>query len=100
MEDSKRQNQRSTSIDAKEGMEAKSSVETPDIFGNSFKTWFLQVLFLSTENETDNELAGKPCRRERIRTMRLCHPPDGSTSPKYKLCFKTTKKNFAKRRTH
>jgi hypothetical protein len=24
--------------------------------------------------------------------MRLCHPPDGSTSPKYKLlCFKTTK---------
>jgi hypothetical protein len=30
--------------------------------------------------------------------MRLCHPPDGSTSPKYKLlCFITTKK-FAKRR--
>ncbi len=26
--------------------------------------------------------------------MRLCHPPDGSTSPKYKLlCFITTKKN-------
>ena len=25
--------------------------------------------------------------------MRLCHPPDGSTSPKYKLlCFITTKK--------
>ena len=25
--------------------------------------------------------------------MRLCHPPDGSTSPKYKLlCFMTTKK--------
>jgi hypothetical protein len=27
------------------------------------------------------------------RLMRLCHPPDGSTSPKYKLlCFITTKK--------
>jgi hypothetical protein len=27
--------------------------------------------------------------------MRLCHPPDGSTSPKYKLlCFITTKKNL------
>jgi len=26
--------------------------------------------------------------------MRLCQPPDGNTSPKYKLlCFKTTKKN-------
>ncbi len=26
-------------------------------------------------------------------TMRLCHPPDGSTSPKYRLlCFITTKK--------
>ncbi len=26
--------------------------------------------------------------------MRLCHPPDGSTSPKYKLlCFIKTKKN-------
>ncbi len=25
--------------------------------------------------------------------MRLCHPPDGSPSPKYKLlCFRTTKK--------
>jgi hypothetical protein len=32
--------------------------------------------------------------------MRLCHPPDGSTSPKYKLlCFITAKK-FSKRRTH
>jgi hypothetical protein len=29
--------------------------------------------------------------------MRLCHPPDGSTNPKYKLlCFITTKKNFCK----
>jgi len=29
----------------------------------------------------------------KIPTMRLCHPPDGSTSPKYKLpCFITTKK--------
>jgi hypothetical protein len=28
-----------------------------------------------------------------IGLMRLCHPPDGSTSPKYKLlCFITTKK--------
>jgi hypothetical protein len=28
-----------------------------------------------------------------IQTMRLCQPPDGSTSPKYKLlCFITTKK--------
>ncbi len=27
------------------------------------------------------------------RSMRLCHPPDGNTSPKYKLlCFITTKK--------
>ncbi len=27
-----------------------------------------------------------------VRRMRLCHPPDGSTSPKYKLlCFITTK---------
>jgi hypothetical protein len=33
--------------------------------------------------------------------MRLCHPPDGSTSPNYKLlCFITTKFFFAKRRTH
>ena len=33
-------------------------------------------------------------------TMRLCHPPDGSTSPKYKLlCFIITKK-FAKRRMY
>jgi hypothetical protein len=32
-------------------------------------------------------------------TMRLWQPPDGNTSPKYKLlCFITTK--FAKRRTH
>jgi hypothetical protein len=30
---------------------------------------------------------------QRPRVMRLCHPPDGSTSPKYKLlCFITTKK--------
>jgi len=29
--------------------------------------------------------------------MRLCHPPDGSTSPKYKLlCFITTKNFFCK----
>jgi hypothetical protein len=28
-----------------------------------------------------------------MQPMRLCHPPDGSTSPKYKLlCFITTKK--------
>ncbi len=28
-----------------------------------------------------------------LKLMRLCHPPDGSTSPKYKLlCFITTKK--------
>jgi len=33
--------------------------------------------------------------------MRLCNPPDGSTSPKYKLlCFITAKIFFAKRRTH
>ncbi len=32
-------------------------------------------------------------------TMRLCQPPDGNTSPKYKLlCFIT--KKIAKRRTH
>jgi hypothetical protein len=31
--------------------------------------------------------------KEEAHTMRLCHPPDGSTSPKYKLlCFITTKK--------
>ena len=36
-----------------------------------------------------------------ISSMRLCQPPDGSTSPKYKLlCFITTKIFFAKRRTH
>ncbi len=30
-----------------------------------------------------------------LNPMRLCHPPDGSTSPKYKLlCFITAKKNF------
>ena len=30
--------------------------------------------------------------------MRLCHPPDGSTSPKYKLlCFITTKKILHKK---
>jgi hypothetical protein len=29
--------------------------------------------------------------------MRLCHPPDGSTSPEYKLlCFITSKKFFCK----
>ncbi len=32
-----------------------------------------------------------------IGLMRLCHPPDGSTSPKYKLlCFITTKNFFCK----
>jgi hypothetical protein len=32
--------------------------------------------------------------------MRLCHPPDGSTSPKYKLlCFITTKKFLHKKNT-
>ena len=31
--------------------------------------------------------------------MRLCHPPDGSTSPKYKfLCFITTKKALSRDR--
>jgi hypothetical protein len=32
-------------------------------------------------------------RKKQFRQMRLCHPPDVSTSPKYKLlCFVTTKK--------
>ena len=40
------------------------------------------------------------CSRIKALSMRLCHPPDGSTSPKYKfLCFITTKK-IAKRRMH
>jgi hypothetical protein len=39
--------------------------------------------------------------KQTILIMRLCHPPDGSTSPKYKLLFFIrTKKKFAKRRTH
>jgi hypothetical protein len=25
------------------------------------------------------------CDKKKVHTMRLCHPPDGSTSPKYKL---------------
>jgi hypothetical protein len=29
-------------------------------------------------------------------TMRLCHPPDGSTSPKYKLLYFITTKIFCK----
>ncbi len=41
------------------------------------------------------------CSKIHLCTMRLCHPPDGSTSPKYKLqCFITTKIFFAKRRMH
>jgi hypothetical protein len=32
-----------------------------------------------------------------ILTMRLCHPPDGSTSPKYKLLFFIATKNFLQR---
>ncbi len=32
-------------------------------------------------------------KTETVSSMRLCHPPDGSTSPKYKLlCFITTKR--------
>jgi hypothetical protein len=32
-----------------------------------------------------------------IQTMRLCQPPDGNTSPKYKLLCFTTTKNFLQR---
>jgi hypothetical protein len=33
-------------------------------------------------------------------STRLCHPPDGSTSPKYKLLFYTTIINFTTYRMH
>jgi hypothetical protein len=37
---------------------------------------------------SEKEKKDKGCF-EKGRAMRLCHPPDGSTSPKYKLlCFK------------
>ncbi len=37
---------------------------------------------------------------ESVGEMRLCHPPDGSTSPKYKLLSFITTKKIAKRRMH
>ncbi len=39
----------------------------------------------------DAESPYDECHGTRGRSMRLCHPPDDSTSPKYKLlCFKPT----------
>jgi hypothetical protein len=36
-----------------------------------------------------DESKGEEKKEKKKVTMRLCHPPDGSTSPKYKLlCFK------------
>ncbi len=44
------------------------------------------------KNVAEKELKERACYSYK---MRLCHPPDGSTSPKYKLlCFITTKKNL------
>jgi hypothetical protein len=36
------------------------------------------------------------CLAHTWKTMRLCHPPDGSTSPKYKLLYFITTKFFCK----
>jgi hypothetical protein len=33
-----------------------------------------------------------------LRPMRLCHPQDGSTSPKYKLLCSITTKNFSNKK--
>jgi hypothetical protein len=47
---------------------------------------------LMLHNIQNNNTQHNDIQHNRLDLMRLCHPPDGSTSPKYKLlCFITTK---------